>query len=148
MPTITAQHEERIDAPASRVYGLLADYRVGHPSILPEEYFGPLVVESGGEGEGTVIRFTMKAMGKEHTVRARITEPEPGRVLHETAIDNGALTSFVVTPAGENACTVSIRTQYTKAGVAGFIEKLIVPSFLRKVYRAELAKLRDVAGRG
>ena len=88
MPTITAQHEERIDAPAAKVYGILADYRVGHPSILPEQYFGPLVVEAGGEGEGTVIRFTMKAMGKEHTVRARITEPEPGRVLHETAIAN------------------------------------------------------------
>ena len=44
-----------------------------------------------------------------------------------------------------NACTVNIRTQYTKSGVAGFIEKLMVPSFLQKVYRAELAKLRRVA---
>ena len=35
MRTIRAMGIARIDAPAAKVYGIIADYHVGHPSILP-----------------------------------------------------------------------------------------------------------------
>lgn len=48
-----------IDAPPDRVYALIADYRSGHPRILPKAYFKELVVEQGGVGAGTVVRVLM-----------------------------------------------------------------------------------------
>jgi hypothetical protein len=55
---VTASAE--IDAPAQRVYSILADYREGHPRILPKEYFPFLQVEQGGIGAGTRLHFQMR----------------------------------------------------------------------------------------
>jgi hypothetical protein len=49
---ITISASAVVDAPAVTVYGVLADYHEGHPSILPRPPFGELVVESGGTGAG------------------------------------------------------------------------------------------------
>ncbi len=40
-----------IDAPPDRVYGIIADYRAGHPSILPAP-FKNFVVEQGESAQG------------------------------------------------------------------------------------------------
>ena len=61
MPSYIISHTARIAAPAARCYGVIADYHVGHPAIVPPRAFGPLVVEQGGVGAGTQIRFTMNA---------------------------------------------------------------------------------------
>lgn len=63
------------------VYGILADYRAEHPGILPPEYFHDLTVEQGGVGAGTVIRLRMGGFGGRGTLRGRVEEPEPGRIL-------------------------------------------------------------------
>lgn len=39
MSTHKIQVSQVIAAPPAAVYGLLADYTVGHPSILPKPYF-------------------------------------------------------------------------------------------------------------
>jgi len=44
-----------IPAPAQKVCDLIADYRDGHPRILPKPYFVSMEVEQGGYGAGTVI---------------------------------------------------------------------------------------------
>ncbi len=44
-----------IRAPASQVYAIIADYRNGHPRILPQPYFVSLNVDQGGIGAGTAI---------------------------------------------------------------------------------------------
>ena len=36
---------------------MLADYNESHPAILPEHVFTGLVVEQGGIGAGTAVRF-------------------------------------------------------------------------------------------
>ena len=54
----------RIDAAPKRVYNVIADYCNGHPRILPKQ-FSDLVVERGGFGAGTVIRFRMR-VGARH----------------------------------------------------------------------------------
>ena len=75
-----------IPARRERVYSLISNYRDGHPRILPKQ-FSNLIVEQGGTGAGTVIRFQMSVFGMKRTFRAVITEPEPGRVLVETDLD-------------------------------------------------------------
>src|SRR5262249_3682655 len=91
-----------IAADPKRLYHILSDYRTGHPRILPRE-FGDIVVERGGTGDGTVIRFQMRILGKTQTFRAAISEPEPGRVLMETDLEtNHAVTTFTVDPADDH----------------------------------------------
>src|SRR4249920_1881025 len=88
-----------IDAPAELVYRTLADYRSGHQSILPRQYFLSLEVEQGGFGAGTIINFQTKVLGQTQKFRAAITEPEPGRVLVETNLGEEVVVStFVVEP--------------------------------------------------
>src|SRR5689334_14327368 len=97
MPSIAVASSSLVPAPAATVYEIIADYRTGHPSILPPEYFGRLDVLEGGRGAGTRIRFEMNAFGKVNVGTARITEPKPGRELRET-LEDGIVTTFLVEP--------------------------------------------------
>src|SRR5579864_9197509 len=71
-----------IPARRERVYSLIANYHDGHTRIVPKQ-FSNLVVEQGGIGAGTIIRFQMSVLGRKQTFRAAVTEPEPGRMLVE-----------------------------------------------------------------
>lgn len=136
MVTITASRHIR--APARRVYDLLADYNVGHPSILPPKYFTRLDVEKGGLGAGTVFRATMRVLGSEHTFRAAVTEPEPGRVLVETDLATGLVTTFTVDPRGSDESHLTFETKLPqRRGVQGFVERLVSRALLPRVYRDE-----------
>lgn len=136
-----------IPARRERIYSLIANYNDGHPRILPKE-FTSLVVEQGGVGAGTIIRFQMSLLGKKQSFRAAITEPEPGRVLVETDLDtNGAVTTFTVNPGGAPADShVTISTELpVRAGVLGNIEKRVMTLLLRPIYVKELENLARVA---
>lgn len=145
MRTLRVDATALIQAPPSVVYTLISDYRQGHPSILPPEYFEDLVVEEGGQGAGTRVRFTMKAFGTREVSRALITEPQPGRVLVETVEDRGIVTTFTVEPARNDESQVTLKTEYPTKGLRGWFEALVVPPFLRKVYAAELRLLAQRA---
>ena len=144
MPVVSVSVSQTIHAPAATVYGIIADYDFGHPSILPPQYFGKLEVLAGGRGAGTRIRFEMKAFGGTTVGVADITEPIPGRELRETLSD-GIVTTFVVEPVDRNAALVTISTLYQKRGLRGWLEKMVAPQFLRRVYTEELAELNRVA---
>jgi hypothetical protein len=144
MAHIRAEGSAIIDAPAEKVYGIIADYRNAHPNILPRTYFESLDVEAGGYGDGTIIRFRMRAMGSTHEVRARISEPEPGRRLVETALNSPGVTTFIVEPMSGRS-RVTIKTGYDRPGVRGWLEQLLVPPLLRKIYAAELDLLATEA---
>jgi len=137
-----------IDAPAELVYGTLADYRSGHQSILPRQYFVSLEVEQGGFGAGTIINFEMKILGQTRKFRAAITEPEPGRVLVETNLGEEVVVStFVVEPVNDGKSSeVTIDTKGTtrERGVAGSIERFLTEMMLSRVYKAELMQLARV----
>jgi hypothetical protein len=138
-----------IDAPANVVYDILADYGNGHPLILPKPYFVSLEIEQGGVGDGTIISFQMRVFGKTQTFRAAITEPEPGRVLVETNLDGaGAITTFVVDSRDQSqSCEVTIATEgrTERAGLLGRLERSLTISLLRRIYRAELKLLSELA---
>lgn len=136
-----------IPARRERVYSLIANYNDGHPRILPKQ-FTSLVVEQGGVGAGTVIRFQMSLLGRKQTVRAAVTEPEPGRVLVETDLDtNGAVTTFSVNPGGAPADSyVTISTVLpVREGFLGKLEKTLTTLLLRPMYVKELENLARVA---
>jgi hypothetical protein len=136
-----------IPARRDRVYSLISNYNDGHPRILPKQFSG-LVVEEGGVGTGTVIRFQMSVFGKKQTFRAAITEPEPGRILVETDLDtNGAVTTFTVNPGGAPADSqVTISTELpVRTGFLGKIERAMSTLLLRPIYVKELQNLARVA---
>ena len=125
-----------ISAPAKEMYNLIADYRNGHPRILPKEYFLSLDVEEGGFGAGTIVQFQMRLLGQIQSFRSLITEPEPGYLLVETDIQSGIPTSFKVESAGDNhhaRLTISTELKGRNA-VESFFAKIL----LEKVYGQEL----------
>ena len=147
MAQTKAKASTTINAPAELVYAILADYRDGHPLILPKQYFTSLEVEEGGVGAGTVIRFEMNAAGRTQTFRSMITEPEPGRVLVETDPLSGTATTFSVQPTQQGTrAYVTISTMVnSRGGVLGLPERLLTKLFLQRVYKQELELLAAVA---
>lgn len=134
-----------IDARAEDLYAVIADYRVGHPAILPKPEFGDLIVEKGGHGAGTVITITMTAYGKTDTFHAEVTEPEPGHRLVETNPVNGQSTDFIFDPLKGGAQTrVTFASEFpVTPGFVGLVERLLIPPFINKLYKRELQNLAN-----
>ncbi|MEO8287578.1 MAG: SRPBCC family protein [Chloroflexota bacterium] len=146
MTRIRAEASAIIDASPEAVYSLIADYRNGHPRILPQEHFRDLVVEEGGIGEGTVISFVTRAGGQDRKMRGRVSEPQPGRVLVESYTASDLVTTFTLTPQnGGKQTSVQIATEQSPSpGLRGMVERLMVPRLLQDIYRKELAQLAEV----
>lgn len=146
--TLTISASAVLPAPAETLYRIIADYRDGHPRILPRPPFVSLDVEEGGCGEGTVISVKMRVAGMVQKFRAHVTEPEPGRVLVETT-DTGYVTTFTVEPGSPGEGTrVTIHSVLTpRPGLLGRIEAWTAPRMLRPVFERELALLGEVAGK-
>lgn len=143
--SVHAEVTRTLAAPADRVYAILADYRSGHPRILPKG-IEELTVEEGGHGAGTVIRFGLRSFGILRWVRAAVDEPEPGRVLVERILDDPVVeTAFTVERIGPDRSSVRIETTWTPEGHRGLIERLLGPLMLRRAYAEELTKLEEVA---
>jgi len=140
MSEYTFEVARTIPAPAATLHAIVADYRVGHPSILPRPPFGELVVEEGGFGAGTVIRFELKLGGKWHTTRARISEPRPGVQLDESDVAGNFVTSYFFESLAANKTRLTIRTvaRTRTGGLAGWLERFFTPRLLKPVYHREL----------
>ena len=143
---IQVHAEHLVKAPASDVYGYIADYRNHHASFLPRA-FSNLKVERGGIGTGTVITFDLKLAGKTQHMRATIDEPDPGVVIKEISLDTDSVTTFEVIPQGV-AALVRIHTEWTPApGFSGWVERKVAPRMLRDLYHEELINLDLYAGK-
>lgn len=136
-----------IQAPARRVYAIIADYRGGHPLILPRPHFVSLSVEQGGVGAGTIVTFQMKVAGSLRTFHSVITEPEPGRVLVETDSSAGTVTTFTVDPRdnGRQAHVTITTDTEVRDGLFGKKQGWMTERLLRPVYLKELEQLAAVA---
>jgi len=134
-----------LHADPKRVYSTIADYREGHPRILPPQFRG-LVVEKGGVGQGTVVRFEMHLLGSTRTMRGTVSEPEPGRVLAETYEDSQrTVTSFTVEPVAEKSKVTIATAMDLPRGPLGAIQRGIIARLLRPIYVKELQLLEAVA---
>jgi hypothetical protein len=145
MAQIKMNAERLIDAPADVVYHCLADYvRHHNPNGFLPAAFSDMVVEQGGVGEGTVIRFNVTLAGQTRPHRARVTEPQPGRVLVESEDEGNLTTTFSVEPVGQKS-RVRFDTVYEKPGIVGWLERMLAPRMMRGLYADELAKLEQTA---
>ena len=132
-----------MDAPPDRVYAIIADYRNGHPHILPKA-FRNLTVEKGGVGAGTIIRFEVRALGQTQRFKGVVTEPEPGRVLVEEYSEPApSKTTFLVekSPSGPGTRVTFTTEMTSRKGLAGTIERFMSTRFMKKLYAEELALL-------
>ncbi len=134
---------EVIEARPEMLYAIIADYREGHPAILPKKYFTEVVVEKGGQGAGTIVRSKMKVWGAVSVFRLLVAEPEPGRVLTESSLDSDLVTTFRFEPLeGGTKTRLTITTDFTASpGFKGFMEKRFQPSVARRIYQEELRQL-------
>lgn len=143
MSWLHVQESLLIPATPDAVYSVLADYKVGHPAILPKSYFTELEVEEGGTGAGTKIRVHMNVMGRETVYHEIVTEPEPGRVLVETDAEKGVTTTFTVDPAdnGEHARVTIATDMPARDGLFGWLERNFTSFIMRRIYHEELEQL-------
>ena len=131
-----------ITASPSACYAAIADYRVAHPQIVPPKYFGPIVVIAGGVGAGTRATCSLRLMGKTYPFTFEITEPVPGRVLVETNVGAGGVTTFTVVGGGASNARVTIETRFPgRRGLRGVLERLVTRRVFPGIYREELQRL-------
>lgn len=137
-----------IDAPPAEVYAVLADYRHGHPHIVPQAYLRQLEVETGGQGEGTIVRYRKRLFGIERPGRATVHEPEPGRLLTERETTSSLVTTFAVTPVSNGKQThVQIAARWEPAQtLRGKLEQAFYPYVMRRMFVLELDLLAKFVG--
>ena len=149
MGQIKAKAAAVLQARPEDVYATIADYRQGHPNILPKESLYDLQIEQGGYGAGTIIRFKARVLGVEQSFHHRVSEPEPGRVLVEQDIDSvqNITTTFTVIPLeqGQKSHVEISTTMNTSPGLKGFVERIVIPIVNPPIYRKELKLLETVA---
>jgi hypothetical protein len=137
--------ERSIGAAPATVYGVLADYRTHHPQIMPPALFADLEVEQGGTGAGTVFRISVRAPGRNRRLHMRVDEPDPGRVLTETDLDTGVVTTFSVTPQGHGSLARISSEWVTSSGLRGLADQLVKPALTRLVFQGQLHRLARCA---
>ena len=111
---------------------------------LPAE-LTPEQLEAEGAGAPVELPPQQAALA---TAAEQITEPEPGRVLVESDLDREAVTRFVVEPVrddGRERSRVTISTDWSAPGPRGWIERLVAPAVLRRIYAEELRNLEAAA---
>lgn len=135
---VVGSAERTIDAPADEIYQYLADMRL-HSRFLPPPFYD-FQVEEGGVGAGSVVQFKIDFAGGVRELRMQVTEPEPGRTLVQTDTGgSGLVTTFTVTPQGEQAL-VNITSSFDgESGIAGFAERIVAPRRLHRIHAKELA---------
>ncbi len=135
-----------VQAAPEVVYGIFTDYHDAHPRVLPRKAFGALVVERGGTGAGTVFTVELRQGPRTKLLRMEVTEPQPGRVLMEKDVDSDMVTTFTVEPAdGGRDSRVTITTRWTRAGIAGLVERLVAPPLMRPVFLTEIRNVEQLA---
>lgn len=144
MAQITVRAERVINASPEKVRALVADYRQTRPEILTEHYRDYEVAE-GGEGAGTVARWTLQATSKRsRNVAATVSEPEEG-IIVETDANSSMVTTWTVREL-DTRSLVQIETTWQGAsGIGGFFERRFAPGGLRRIYDELLANLDQQA---
>ena len=65
-------------------------------------------------------------------------------MLKEKDIPTGQETTFTVTPEGSGS-RVRITTEWEKGGIAGLMDRLLSPPYIRKLFRDEIGLLEKYA---
>ncbi|AYM02587.1 SRPBCC family protein [Levilactobacillus yiduensis] len=137
---IIAQASATVNAPAAKVYTLLATPQL-HATFQDKPFYD-FKVENDIQGAGAVVSFKIDFAGGAIAFRMVVTEPEPGHTLVWTDTnDSGLVTTYTVTDQGEQSM-VTISSQWDgQSGVIGAMEKFISPMRMKSVYKKELDRI-------
>jgi Polyketide cyclase / dehydrase and lipid transport len=138
MATVTASATKALDAPPERVLEFLRDYREARPRILPDNY-SAYRVESGGNGQGTLIGYHFAAGGRERDYRLAVEEDGAGLVERDQLSTFVSRWTVVADGAGAR---VTLESSWQGAGgIGGMFERTFAPLGLRRIYGEILVKL-------
>jgi uncharacterized membrane protein len=134
-----------ITAKPEEVYATLIDYQNKRPYILTPN-FVDYMVEEGGMGEGTVVRYRLQAAGRERPYRMRVAESVKGQVLTESDTNSSLVTTWTLTPVNNGQQTkVRLASEWTGgSGIGGFFERTFAPLGLRRIYVDILSRLAQM----
>jgi uncharacterized protein YndB with AHSA1/START domain len=139
MAQVEATTERVVAANAEKVFDALADYSGTRERLLPE-HFSEYEVREGGDGEGTVVHWKLQATSKRvRDCLLEVSEPTDGELVEKDR-NSSMVTTWRVTPAGEDRCRVVVTSTW-KGGIGGFFERTFAPKGLGRIYDAVLAKL-------
>ena len=138
MATVTARATRAVDASPDRVLAFLRDYREARPRILTDNYTH-YRVESGGQGQGTVIGYHFAAGGRERDYRLSVEEDAGG--LSERDQLSSFVSRWTIAP-GESGSQVTLEATWDGAGgIGGVFERTFAPMGLRRIFGEMLDKL-------
>ncbi len=127
MAQVEATTERIISADAEMVFDALADYENTRAKLLPE-HFSEYEVREGGDGEGTLVHWKLRATRKRvRDCLLEVTESTDGRLIEKDR-NSSMVTTWTVTPAGAG-------------GIGGFFERTFAPKGLGRIYGAVLDRL-------
>lgn len=141
MGQVEATTQREIAAKPEDVFDALADYSGTRPKLLPE-HFSEYEVREGGDGKGTLVHWKLQATSKRvRDCLLEVDEPADGQLVEKDR-NSSMVTTWTVTPAGENRARVTVTTTWQGAGgVGGFFERTFAPKGLGRIYDAILANL-------
>lgn len=141
MGQVEATTQREIAADPEDVFDALADYSGTRRQLLPE-HFSEYEVREGGDGKGTVVHWKLQATSKRiRDCLLEVDEPTDGQLVEKDR-NSSMVTTWVVTPAGEQRAQVAVTTTWNGAGgIGGFFEKTFAPKGLGRIYDAILANL-------
>ncbi|MEU0575792.1 SRPBCC family protein [Streptomyces griseoincarnatus] len=147
MAQVEATTERIVAADADTVFDALADYSGTRAKLLPEQ-FSEYEVREGGDGEGTLVHWKLRATSKRvRDCLLEVTEPTDGELVEKDR-NSSMVTTWRVTPAGEGRARVVVTTVWNGAGgIGGFFERTFAPKGLARIYDAVLARLEAEVGK-
>lgn len=144
MGQVSASSSITVSAAPEKVLAALTDYETVRPRILSQQYLDYRVLE-GGQGAGTVARWTLKATEK-RSRDVKATVSVAGNTVTETDANSSLVTTWVVAPAGSGSTVTTTSVWNGAGGIGGFFEKTFAPLGLRKIQAQVLGNLeRELA---
>lgn len=111
-------------------------------SVVESEWFDP----AAPTGVGRRGRMVMEAMGRREFAD-EVTEYEPGRLVAHRSVSGPMVihTACIAEPAGEGCrVTVTYNPERLPGGVLGRMMAPLTSRIVRRNYRADLARLKDI----
>lgn len=140
MATVTARANRAVDASPDRVLAFLRDYRESRPRILTDN-FTVYRVESGGNGQGTVIGYHFAAGRRERDYRLSVEE-DPGGLFERDQLSS-YVSRWSVVPAADGSEVTLEATWDGAGGIGGVFERTFAPRVLGAIFGEMLDKLAD-----
>lgn len=142
MSHIFVQSERIIEATPKEIFAALADYKNKRPRMLTPHFLN-YKVERGGQGEGTIVSYTLHVGGRERLYQMAVDEPQKGQLLTERDRNSSLVTRWSVYEL-ENGrkSRVKVESNWEGAsGVGGFFERIFAPMGLHRIYNSMLYAL-------